>query len=283
MIIKIDAHLEFRRESEAIWESQNPTLGNYEVAIVDRKDGTVDSKIGDGSTPYKQLDFVGNSLSELMNIFKSNGTVKNNVVHNESTTNCIQNGAAEAVINLLSTQSIVSNQGLNIEADETKIGCYDGDNITFKYGGGIEVVGDMRVPAPMHKKSVVNKAYVDGLFKDAPINNVPTKVSDLKDAGDYIKVKDGIVDISNNTLLTSNVIGIGNGLNFAVNQGNMEAHIDGDIKLECVSGTSINIGYDGNINVSGDMKVSDPVNPDSVVNKAYVDKLIMELREELYR
>lgn len=54
-----DTRIAQKRDTEVNWEANNPILLDGELIIVDTSDGETKMKIGDGTSPYSELPFVG--------------------------------------------------------------------------------------------------------------------------------------------------------------------------------------------------------------------------------
>ncbi len=58
---EIEGRIKHKRDTEANWQSQNPVLLNGEVVIVDKEDGSIRQKVGDGNHKYSELPEIENS------------------------------------------------------------------------------------------------------------------------------------------------------------------------------------------------------------------------------
>ena len=62
----LNTRIKLKRDTSANWESNNPTLLNGEIIIVDTAAGEVRFKIGDGSKTYTQLPFEDEGVRNLI-------------------------------------------------------------------------------------------------------------------------------------------------------------------------------------------------------------------------
>ena len=83
----LTARTQQKRDSEALWETNNPTLLNGEIAVVKTTDYGTRLKVGDGTSAYTSLDFVGNATKAVAYTLTASGWNTSNVysfeIHNK--------------------------------------------------------------------------------------------------------------------------------------------------------------------------------------------------------
>lgn len=105
--------------------------------------------------------------------------------------------------------------------------------------------------------------------------NVPTKISELENDKNYLSVDE---KFNNLNLPRGCSISTGDGLSIRTN---MLMDITADVLQlkDYGGGATLTFEYGAPARIEGDLHVSEPTTDESVVNKAYVDKLIAELRK----
>lgn len=81
----VTARTQQKRDSEALWETNNPTLLNGEIAVVKTTDYGTRLKVGDGTSAYKSLDFIGNATKAVAYTLTASGWDMSNVYSFEAT------------------------------------------------------------------------------------------------------------------------------------------------------------------------------------------------------
>ena len=66
MATEFDARIKFKRDTSSNWTSNNPTLLNGEIILIDTDSGELRAKIGDGSKTYTQLPFSDEVIRNLI-------------------------------------------------------------------------------------------------------------------------------------------------------------------------------------------------------------------------
>lgn len=74
-----------KRDSEALWETNNPVLLNGEIAVVNTTDYGSRLKVGNGTSAYKSLPFVGNATKQVEYTLTASGWNTSNMYSFEST------------------------------------------------------------------------------------------------------------------------------------------------------------------------------------------------------
>lgn len=82
---KFKARTQQKRDVENLWETNNPTLLEGEIAIVDTSDYGVRLKVGDGTTPYTNLPFAGGRCITVSEILDANLWSEQNTYSFETT------------------------------------------------------------------------------------------------------------------------------------------------------------------------------------------------------
>ena len=66
MATEFDARIKFKRDTSSNWTSNNPTLLNGEIILVDTESGELRAKVGDGVKSYTQLPFSDEVIRNLI-------------------------------------------------------------------------------------------------------------------------------------------------------------------------------------------------------------------------
>ena len=66
--VTLNARIQYKKDTDANWTSNNPVLLENELIIVEMENGECRLKIGDGTHPYVELPFISLGFSGVLDI-----------------------------------------------------------------------------------------------------------------------------------------------------------------------------------------------------------------------